>query len=319
MTNFWLTLFLASSLFTSSGFAGQSQNQDLAQARTFEKEGRAPEAIALTQRLLDHSSLSEFDTATAWNILGLAYEDKEDFAGAQHAYEQALPLLENRPAHAVDYADVLSNLGDLYRDLGQFASAASLRVQALHIYEQRQMHAPVAVSCANLAGIELSRAHLRAAGKYLSRAVAEMNVASDLDLDDRATIDSIAGWKAELDGHPSTALSYYRSALGIWTTLHGDDHPYSGWAHMLVGKAYEDAGDLERAQEEMLQGLAILKRTPGPETLRYSTAQIVYSRLLDQAGERTQALALRRSAQAEIDQLDAERCVQCTVSARAYR
>ena len=319
MTRFWLSLLLSSALSTSSAFAGQTPAQSLVRARALEREGRPQDAITLAHSLLDQSSLPEFDAATAWNILGLAYEDEEDFDAARHAYEQAIPLLENRPAHAVDYADVLSNLGDLYRDMGQFASATRLRARALHIYEEREVHAAIAVACGNLAGIELSQAHVRKAGKYLSRARAEMKAAPSLDLDDRATIDSMVGWKAELDGDPSTALSSYQSALGIWTTLHGEDHPYSGWAHMLVGKAYQDTGDLQRAQDQMLKGLAILKRTTGPETLRFSTAQLMYSHLLDQTGEHSQALALKQTAQGEINRLNAERCVQCTVSVRAYQ
>jgi hypothetical protein len=52
----------------------------------------------------------------------------------------------------------------------------------------------------------------------------------------------------------------YRQALDLSRRFHGEEHPFTGWNYLLLGKAHAEAGQLTTALEEMRQGIAVLDR-----------------------------------------------------------
>ena len=299
--------------------AQEQPEQRLAEALALEREAQPAKAIAMLQPLLDAGSLDAVATGKVWNILGLAYQDQGDFVSAQHAYEQSIHLLEPLSNGIKDYAMTLDDFGSLYLALGQMDMANTIQVKALHLYEKINDHEGISSACNNLAGVALTQKRVRDGREYLERAAKEAKMADHLDDDDIAAISSMRGWLAQLDGKFSVAVSAYKRSLDLWRKSHGEDHPWTGWGYMLLGRAHADAGESTVALTEMQHGLAILDRALGEQNPRYLTAEIAYSHVLDQTGSHTDAVRLRTGAEQALNGFYRSQCVGCTVSVATFR
>jgi tetratricopeptide (TPR) repeat protein len=153
---------------------------------------------------------------------------------------------------------------------------------------------------------------------YLERAVKEARAANDLDDDDRAAIASLQGWEALFHDDFTVGVARYRQALDFWKRRHGEEHPYTGWGHLLLGDANAAAGQLTTALEEMRQGIAILDRTLGRQNPRFLLAEIAYSRVLDATGSHSEAAQMKATAEPLLQDIYRRQCAGCTVSAAAF-
>ncbi|MGA7753350.1 MAG: tetratricopeptide repeat protein [Candidatus Sulfotelmatobacter sp.] len=293
--------------------------QQIVEALALEREGHPEQAIVALQALLDSKSLSGPEAGEAENILGLSYKDQGDFALSERAFEQSIRLLERSYDRSRDYAMALDNFGGLLLAMGQPEAAGRMREKALHVYEKTNDHTGVAIACNNLAGVAFEEKSLRRGKKYLQRARREAELASGLDDDDRAAIFSMQGWLALLEGDALGAASAYQQSLDLWRQRHGEEHPSTGWGYVLVGNAKAEAGELPSALADMQKGLAVLDRTAGRQSARYLTAEMAYSRLLDQTGSRAEAVRMKADAERGLQDLHRSQCTGCTLSAAAFR
>jgi tetratricopeptide (TPR) repeat protein len=292
--------------------------QRLTQAFVLEKEGKPAPAIAELQALLDSQALDTLSSGKAWNILGLAYEDQRQFPLSRHAYEESLRILENLPENVRDYAMALDDFGGLYLSNGQFEVAGKMKTKALGLYEKVDDHAGIVQASCDLATIAFSQKKVTRGSKYLARAMEEARVAKGLDDDDRAAIASLQGWQAQLNGDYTVSLARYRQALDLWRRLHGEEHPYTGWGHLLLGDVEAEAGQLTAALGEMRQGIAILDCALGRQNPRYLLAEMAYSRVLDATGSHSEAAQIRAQAEPLLKDIYRRQCADCTVSAVAF-
>jgi tetratricopeptide (TPR) repeat protein len=293
--------------------------QIIARAYVLEEQGHIAEAVALAQPLVDSGKLHGAELGRAWTVLGLAYTDRGTFAPAQHAYEQAIAILQPLPENVRDYAAALDNFGTLYRAMGQLDSSVRLRLKTLRIYEQIGDHSGIARACNNLANLALLQRDMKKGKEYLKRSAEEMKVATALDTDDVAAIYSVQAEFAGIDGNTRAAIFGYERALQLWKRAHKEDHRNIGWGYMLLGQAYADAGRIDEASQEMKQGLSILEHVLGRTNLHYLEAEIAYSRLLDETGEHDAAARLRTADQATLKAYYQRQCVGCTISVDALR
>jgi tetratricopeptide (TPR) repeat protein len=238
-------------------------------------------------------------------------------AQAQSAYEKALDLLSHTPEAAVDHASALDNFARLSLDTGHPDAALRLETDALKEYEGLSNHADIARSCATLASLEINRGHRREGKEYLSRALQEAGLASGLDQDFYAAVWSAQGWLALLNKDTTTAISAYSHAIELWRAAHGEQHMLTGWGYMLLGKSYAQAGQNDKALEQMGKGLNILDQAAGSGDPKYLAAQLSYSQVLDQSGEHDEAVRVKNSAQQALKRLSRDACADCTVSAFA--
>ena len=289
------------------------------QAYALEQHGQAAEAVALISPLVDSGMLHGAELGKAWTLLGLAYTDKGSFRAAQHAYEQAIHLLQPLPERVQDYASALDNFGYLYRAMGQLEVATNLRLKALHVYEQVGDHSGIARVCNNLAALALEQRNMKKAGKYLKWSAEEMKVATALNDDDVGAIYSMQAEFASLNGNIQAEIEGYERAMRVWKRVHSEDHPNIGWGYILLGRAHEDAGRTDEAAKEMEQGLAILGRTLGRGSRYYLQAELAYSQLLDETGAHDAAARLRVADEATLKALSRQQCSGCTISIDALR
>ncbi len=160
---------------------------------------------------------------------------------------------------------------------------------------------------------------MAAGRKYLTLAVKEARAASDLDDDDRAAVTSLQGWQAQLDGDFTMSIARYRQALDLWRRRHGEEHPFTGWGHLLLGDAQFEAGQLTTALEEIKQGVAVLDRTVGNQNPHYLIAELAYSRVLDATGSHAEAARIKATAESLLKDVNRQQCAGCTISAAAFR
>lgn len=109
--------------------AQENPHQQLEEAFSLEREGHPIHAIATAKSLIDLNALGGADLGRAWDLIGLAYHDEENFLEARRAYEQAIHLLTDAHSNTQEYAAVLANLGDLYRDMEQVQAASVLDIK----------------------------------------------------------------------------------------------------------------------------------------------------------------------------------------------
>jgi tetratricopeptide (TPR) repeat protein len=292
--------------------------QRLTNAFALEIEGKPAAAIVELQALLNSSSLDALGSGKAWNILGLAYEDIGESALSRHAYEESLRILKDLPDNIRDYAMALDDFGGLYVATGQFEAADKMRAKALGIYEKVEDHGGIARASCDLATIAFSQKKVASGSKYLARAVKEARAASGLDNDDRAAIASLQGWQAQFDGDFTMSVARYQQALDLWRRRHGEEHPFTGWGHLLLGDAQLEAGQLTTALEEIRQGVAVLERTVGHQNPHYLLAELAYSRILDATGSHAEAARIKATAESLLKDLDRKHCAGCTISVAAF-
>ena len=294
-----------------------NSEQRLSQLTELEQKGRYEEVIEPLAELIRSNALNERMSGRAQLLLGIAYHQQGALTQAQSAYEKALHILSNTPEGAVDHASALDNFARLALDRRHPDIALRMETDALKEYEGLSDHADIARSCATLASLEINRGHRREGKKYLSRALQEAGLASGLDQDFYAAVWSAQGWLALLNKDTTTAISAYAHAIELWRAAHGEEHMLTGWGYMLLGKSYAQAGQNDKALEQMRKGLTILDQAAGSSDPKYLAAQISYSLVLDQSGEHDEAARVKNSAQQALKRLSRDACADCTVSAFA--
>lgn len=292
-------------------------SEQLVQASMLEKEGKASSSIPILRSLLNAQALDAPSTGKAWNILGLAYQDQGELSQSRRSYEESLRIFKRLSDETRDYAKALDDFGGLYLETGQFEEAKRIKTKALRIYEKVDEHAGITrVSC-DLAAIEFNQKKVASGSKYLKRAVKEASVADELDDEDRATIASLRGWEALFHRDFTSSVANYKEALDIWRRRHGEEHPYTGWGHLLLGDAEEKAGQLTPALSEMRQSVAILDRTLGRQNPRCLLAEIAYSRVLDATGSHSEAARIKATAEPLLNDIYRRQCAGWTISVAA--
>jgi tetratricopeptide (TPR) repeat protein len=284
-----------------------------------EREGKAAPAIMQLKSLLDSKSLDPAGIGKAWNVLGLAFEDRGDFPASRHAFEQSIQAYEGVPNDPTDYAMALDDFGELYVTTGQPGLAVRMMEKALHLYEATRDHAGVARASSDLTGALLSQKKVREGRKNLDRAVKESRLTNDLDDDDLATLASLQGWLAQCDGDLPTSVLKYQQSLDLLRKYYGEEHASTGWGYVLLGQVHAETGDLSRSLTEMVKGLSILDRTLNNQDPRFLSAEIAYSRALDMAGKRSEAQSIRANVEGQLKTFRNSQCVDCTVSVKAFR
>lgn len=300
-------------------FAQADPDARVTRAYALELQNQSAKALALIRPLVNTGAFQGAELGKAWTVLGRAYTDENEFREAQHAYEQAISILQPMAENVRDYATAISSFADFYRVEGQFQVSVDLRLKALRIYKNVGDHAGIAITSDALADLALRQGQMKEGKKYYKQVADEMKAGTELSDDNLATILTTQAQIARVGGNPSAAIAAYEHALQILKRLHEADHPTVAWEYMLLGIAYADTNNFEDALREMRLGLSILDRTWGHKDTRYLEAEIAYCRVLDRSGDHEPAALLRTADEATLRELKRAQCVRCTISAEALR
>lgn len=225
----------------------------------------------------------------------MAAEARGDTRSALELMNQAAQDLSRRGT-ATDTARVESELGDIYLGHGDFNKAFKYKKKAFEKYREQGVLIEARRSALSLATVLLHRGDARGAGQYLNLARTLPVGKSCLDDDDRAAFASVSAWEDQLLGAPDLAVRESATALEFWRKAHGDDHPFVGWGHALLGDALLNAGEPMRALDEFRQATEVLAKSLPPTDKRYQAAVKDYTRELREIGRKDEAESVLRNS-----------------------
>jgi tetratricopeptide (TPR) repeat protein len=319
---YWILLTLW--LMRVPTFGQLNAHTVLHDALVLENRGSFETAAKVAKAAIDSRQLSGNELGRGYIILAVACQGAGDLADAQIAFEHALRVLEHDREHPEDYASALENYAGFYSELGQLDGAAPMWRKAFDLRQKIGDHAGTALSLTRLAELALARNRVREAHQYLQEASDEAKASRDfidpdfID-DDKAFFFETQGWLASSEHHPAEAVADYQHALELVERSRGDQHWLAGWEHMLLGKAYAEAGDFRSALANMQTGLTILDHALGRRNPKYFAAELAYSRVLDRFGLRTEAAQMRGTAEKASKDYYGGQCAGCTINVAAFR
>jgi len=115
----------------------------LLQAQKLSEQGQPRTAIAILEPLVQAEShvLDDANLGIAWDLLGSAYQDFENYDKARRCYENAIHILRSIPSEQGQYALALDNLGSVESSTGHLEESKTLRFKARRLYEAAGNHA----------------------------------------------------------------------------------------------------------------------------------------------------------------------------------
>lgn len=297
--------------------AQQSTDNILSRAYALRNAGDTPSAIALLKPNLAEPAYwsSGLQRGKAWNLLGAAYQDIGMFADARRCHEIAVRDLQGLPDGKEELASALDNLGSVEDLAGSPDSSRSLREAAHRLYEELGDHAGLARTSNSLATIALGQGDLKTAKRYAASATEEARRAPNLDEDDRAALDSVAGTIALRSGSDETAAQYFSKAIGLWVGRHGQQYWMVCLGYSLRAQAYGGLKDRNLAFSDIDKALEIAQKTGGKTSTLYWRTELLHAALLSAFGDRASAARLDRAARNALIESGREQCNGCLTTA----
>src|SRR5215469_1296489 len=280
--------------------AADDPNSTLAALGDLSRRGQLPEVIQAANSLLASNKLAPGDQGMVLIYLAYAYQQHGDFSQATANYEKALAVVNRDGRHSAEYAATLATLATVYANTGQVDTAKHVLLRSIGMFEKESDHEGAAMIWNDLATIAADQHSRGEAHKDMKHCIAESQMASSMTSGERAALATTEGRIAELDGDPHSAISDYQHALDLWKQTNLDQQQRIAWLDVLLGEAYLQAGDLANARETTKRGLDLLEATSGRQTLRYLSAQLAYSKILDASGAHEEASTMRKEAQASL-------------------
>jgi tetratricopeptide (TPR) repeat protein len=300
-------------------FGEENLNDVVANAFGLLEKGRYEAAISMLTSVAQSPSTHKVIRGRAWTVLGFAYKQDGQFEQARRCYEQALRIFNDAAILDSDRAAALDYFGNLELDMGNLADGLRLLTEALQIDEKFQDHQRLSTVYAHLAGIAIQQKHYKDAKKYLESSEQEANSVVNVKQHLLADIYGTRGWLASATGKKKEAVEDYKRSLEACEQQFGNQHPLTGWAYLLLGKATAEDGNVEEGMKSIRDGLAILEATSGTQDLRCLAGEIAYSKLLDRSGAHAESARLATEAKQEIASRMRSQCSNCTVSVWSFQ
>ncbi|HZZ37578.1 MAG TPA: tetratricopeptide repeat protein [Acidobacteriaceae bacterium] len=243
------------------------------------------------QEILLQQPTSRAD-ALAWWKLARLNQDAARYPDAQHAYTQALALLQN--GDRATLADVMDGLGTLYAETGDYAHAEPLETQALTLREALGDRTGEGRSWMHLAMLSLGRHDIASAahdGQLATQRLLDPSIPSAPEEQMTALIDLALVRCAQ--NLPSAAIPLLKNAHRIAQTTSPAGGFPAAFTEFLLGYANWRDGNLHAAATLMKRGAAGLESQLGPQHPTYISAMAQYATFLDQTHHTAEASELR--------------------------
>ena len=321
-TPYWVLTLLSSIIVTATpSFAQQPQPPTLSQVQSLIDQGQSRAAITLLEPLLQPEShvLGEDERGIAWNLLGVAYSDFENYNKARHSYEMAIQILRSMPSQQVQYASALDGLGAVEESTGHFDESNALRIKARRLYENLDNHSGIAVTSSNLAMIAVEQKNLTLAHQNIARAFHEVPLSKGFQDNDLAVMCTVKGTLANAERDFRTAIAAYKQAIDLWTRAQGPRFLMLGVAYALLGDELDKIGEYQEAISDLQHALMLLEDAPGKDSAAYLRVELAYAHALRDSGSKQEASRREKEAKTALANVRAQQCVGCTISAESFR
>ncbi|WP_263366780.1 hypothetical protein [Edaphobacter bradus] len=314
-----IVAWLVGALVCAASYGGAAYGVE-AQTAVSQSPVTLPERVAAEVEAIDaaaRAGMAPLKLGRLWARLASDYEDEMDVVRSEDAYNQGLRLLDAAGAR-LDYAVVLDNLGSLFLIEGNYVEAERCRRRSLTVREALGDRLEIARGKAHLAEVELGRHRYKDAAQDLAAAYSEMVAQKDPDAEEMvATLSSLVYAECGYDSCVGS-LEHAREALLLAHKAFDADSLPVGQAHLALGYAEWKAGMKEGPEEEMLEGIRIMKARTSPTHPYVLAALQQYRAYLESEHRGPEA----REIAAQVSQIEGVRrseCINCTVSVDRLR
>jgi tetratricopeptide (TPR) repeat protein len=264
----------------------------------------------------ERQGMSPLQMARLWASLASDYEDMMELQRSEDAYNHALKLLETTPEGRIDTTILLSNLGSLYVMKGDLATSARYRQRALDVSRTIGDPLTIARSEARLAEVHLGMRRYDDALREADEAYREMVLLNDSDKSEMVSILSVLVF-AECDrGHCDNGLDHAHAALALARSAYPGESLQVAQADLTLGYAEWKSGKKDGPDEEMREGIRIMKENEPPSHPFVLSALEQYRSYLQSTHHGAEA----KQVADELAQIQANKqapCMNCTVSVNA--
>jgi len=207
----------------------------------------------------------------------------------------------------------------LEADRGQLRESMALRIRAKELFESAGDHAGVARTASTLAVVSLSSGSRKEARQYVAEAHRHESLVSTPDSRDLAWISATECLVDEAEGHLQAALDQINRAVDLWTHRYGPRYYVLASGYSVRGRLYHALGDDGRAAKDLRDALMLLSENNQGNSKAYFATEIVYAKVLRDAGMKDDASGMESDARAALERLRHQQCGGCTISAEGIR
>jgi tetratricopeptide (TPR) repeat protein len=309
---FRLVCFASVAIVTSRAFAFQAS-----MPVPPELEQRIAQDLDLT-KVGERTGVEPLSLGRLWAHLAVDYEEAAEFAKAEAAYNRALQIFERTPDAAKDYAIALDNLGSLYLASHNDEAAEKCRRRALAAREGVGDRLEIARGKALLAEVYLARRKYKEAQQTAAEAYDAMVGAKDPDSSELVSTLITLTFSSSMHGQHAYAVERGREAESLALAALPADSLLTGEVRMALGYAEWKAGMADGPDEEMREGVRILRKwvTPGHPYLLGAMTQ--YRNYLKDAHRAAEAKEIAEEEKALMSN-PPNTCANCTVSVYGLR
>jgi len=296
------------------------------------RDARPPVSAGIAERLARQVTQEKTQTREAeaqgleprklgrlWAHLASVYQDQGDFSSSENAYNRALRLFEPLPEAKVDYAVVLDNLGSLYLMEHRVKDAYQCRQRALALREELGDRLEIARGKAHVAELDLMRHRYSDARQKSQEAYTTMVELHDKDAADMIGALSTLVFAECSRGNCPGALDHARAAADLARVKDAPDSVTAAHAHLLLGFAEWKTGAKEDAEDEIRQGIAMMRTQTPPGHPYLMSALEEYRQYLRSMHRGADAEAVAREQESARRGIAEADCTGCTVSVNALR
>ena len=261
--------------------------------------------------------LSPVQVGGLWSQIASDYQDLGDFAQAENAYTHSLGLMEHEKSARMGYAVTLSNLGSLYTLTKRFDAAENCNKRSLAVTEELGDPLMIARAQGHLADVYLAMGKNKEAARYSSLAIQAVTTLPNATNDDKGSMLITYAYATCLSSHCDEGLRAAREAGRIVSATYAPDSFPSGQAHVALGFVEWKAGEREAADEDLREGVRILRlQLPPTHPLMVHALELYRDYLADNhRGPEAQKIAEEQKTLYE----HARSCSGCTVSVHGLR
>ena len=265
----------------------------------------------------ERSGMDALNLGRMWGHLGEDYEDAGQLDKAESAYNHALQLLGRSPEMAKDYAAALDNLGSLYLVEHNKSAAERCHMRALAVREATGDKVQIARGKSLLAEVYLMERKYKDAQQMAAEAYDAMVSLKDATDEIVATLVTLTLASSQ-NGQRAFAAERGRDAKTLALAVLPADCLLIGEARMALGYAEWKAGMKDGPDEEMQEGIRILKKWSTAGHPYGVGAMTLYATYLKATHRKVEARQVAEQARVEMSRLPGA-CADCTVSVYGLR
>lgn len=289
-------------------------------AQPVEEPLTAAQHIARNQGLIADAAqrkLTPVQVGGLWEQIASDYQDLGEFAESESAYTRALGLLENEPTVQKAYAVTLGNLGSLYTMTLRFDAAENCLKRSLAVLEKLDDPLMLARAQGHMTDMYLAAGKNKEAARYATLAMHGVETVPGATNEDKGSVLIGYAYASCLTQHCDEGLQAAREAMKIISASYAAESFPVGQAHLVLGFAESRTGAIEAADEELREGVRILRmRLPASHPLMIHALDL-YRRYLADNHRQSEA---KRIAEEQKEASEKDRnCSRCTVSVYGLR